>query len=91
MNIEDLLGGFLLGLSAAGMIIEKWEEDVLYISVPKATNIRDLPVGKQLADRIQTNLQDLGINIKIKYMLRDELWTQEKSKQILSAQIYPWP
>ena len=89
MNNRLLAEGMLLGMSSFGMIIDKWEENIMYISVPKDSTDYgpggETPLaGKKLADRIQTKLRDLGCkDLKIKYRLRDEVWTKEKREQIL--------
>ena len=88
MNNDLLAQGILLGMSSFGILIDKWEGNTLYISVPKdTTDDRDeleKLAGKKLADRVQTKLRDLGCkNLKIKFRLRDEIWTEEKRKSIL--------
>lgn len=81
--------GILLGLSSFGMVIDKWEDDIIYISVPKESTdygpTGEVLAGKKLADRIQTKLRNLGaVNLKIKYRIRDEIWTKEKRNNIIS-------
>ena len=88
MNNDLLAQGILLGMSSFGIVLEKWEGNTLYISVPKdTTDYRDESeklAGKKLADRVQTKLRDLGCrDIRIKFRLRDEIWTEEKRKSIL--------
>lgn len=88
MSNDLLAQGILLGMSSFGIVIEKWEGNTLYISVPKdTTDYRDESeklAGKKLADRVQTKLRDLGcMDIRIKFRLRDEIWTEEKRKSIL--------
>lgn len=88
MSNDLLAQGILLGMSSFGIVIEKWEGNTLYISVPKdTTDYRDESeklAGKKLADRVQTKLRDLGCrDIRIKFRLRDEIWTEEKRKSIL--------
>ena len=89
MDNRLLAEGMLLGMSSLGMEIVKWEGNIMYISVPKdTTDYRDESerlAGKKLADRIQTKLRDLGcIELRIKYQIRDEIWTREKRERILS-------
>ncbi len=89
MDNRLLAEGMLLGMSSLGMEIVKWEGNIMYISVPKdTTDYRDESerlAGKKLADRIQTKLRDLGCTeLKIKYQIRDEIWTKEKRERILS-------
>ena len=88
MSNDLLAQGILLGMSSFGIVIEKWEGNTLYISVPKdTTDYRDESeklAGKKLADRVQTKLRDLGCSdLRIKFRLRDEIWTEEKRKSIL--------
>lgn len=88
MSNDLLAQGILLGMSSFGIVLEKWEGNTLYISVPKdTTDYRDESeklAGKKLADRVQTKLRDLGCrDIRIKFKLRDEIWTEEKRKSIL--------
>lgn len=88
MNNDLLAQGILLGMSSFGIVLEKWEGNTLYISVPKdTTDYREESeklAGKKLADRVQTKLRDLGCrDIRIKFRLRDEIWTEEKRKSIL--------
>jgi hypothetical protein len=88
MSNDLLAQGILLGMSSFGIVIEKWEGNTLYISVPKdTTDYRDESeklAGKKLADRVQTKLRDLGCrDLRIKFRLRDEIWTEEKRKSIL--------
>ena len=88
MDNRLLAEGMLLGMSSFGMEIVKWEGNVMYISVPKdTTDYRDESerlAGKKLADRIQTKLRDLGCTeLKIKYQIRDEIWTREKRERIM--------
>lgn len=88
MNNDLLAQGILLGMSSFGIVLEKWEGNTLYISVPKdTTDYRDESeklAGKKLADRVQTKLRDLGCrDLRIKFRLRDEIWTEEKRKSIL--------
>lgn len=87
-----LAQGILLGLSSFGMVIDKWEGNIMYIAVPKDTTDFDSNkeplAGKKLADRIQTRLRDLGCkNLKIKYRIRDEIWTKEKSDCIINKDL----
>ena len=91
MNNRLLAEGMLLGMSSFGMQIDKWEDNTMYISVPKESTDYgpdgEVPLaGKKLADRIQTKLRDLGCKeLKVKYRLRDEIWTKEKRDKILSS------
>ena len=90
MNNRLLAEGMLLGMSSFGMVIDKWEDNVMYISVPRDStdygpNGETSLAGKKLADRILTKLRDLGCgDIKIKYRIREEIWTKEKRENILS-------
>lgn len=89
MDNRLLAEGMLLGMSSLGMVIDKWEENLLYISVPKDSTdygpTGEILAGKKLADRLQTKLRDLGAkDLKIKYRIRDEIWTKEKRDRILS-------
>ena len=89
MNSRLLAEGMLLGISSFGMVIEKWEDDIMYISVPRESTdywpTGEVLAGKKLADRILTKLVDLGCkDIKIKYRIRDEIWTKEKRDRIIS-------
>ena len=89
MDNRLLAEGMLLGMSSFGMVIDKWEDNTMYISVPKDTTdisqLGEALAGKKLADRIQTKLRDLGCkDLKIKYRIRDEIWTKEKRERILS-------
>ena len=83
-----LAEGMLLGMSSFGMEIIKWDDDTMYISVPRFSTDYgpggEALAGKKLADRIYTKLRDLGCNLKIKYQIRDETWTKEKRERILS-------
>lgn len=88
MDNRLLAEGMLLGMSSFGMIIDKWEDNIMYISVPKESidygPTGEALAGKKLADRILTKLRDLGIkDMQIKYRIRDEIWTKEKRDQIL--------
>ena len=88
MNNRLLAEGMLLGMSSFGMVIDKWEENIMYISVPKDSTdygpAGEALAGKKLADRIQTKLRDLGCkDLRIKYKIRDEIWTKEKRESIL--------
>lgn len=89
MDNRLLAEGMLLGMSSFGMVIDKWEDNIMYISVPKESTdygpTGEVLAGKKLADRIQTKLRDLGAeDLKIKYRIRDEVWTKEKRNQILN-------
>lgn len=89
MNNRLLAEGMLLGMSSFGMVIEKWEDDIMYISVPRDStdygSTGEILAGKKLADRILTKLVNLGCkDIKIKYRIRDEIWTKEKRDRIIS-------
>ena len=89
MNNKILAEGILLALSSFGMIIEKWEGNIMYVSVPKYSTDyghgQEVLAGKKLADRIQTKLRDMGCkDVQIKYRLRDEIWSEEKRKRILN-------
>ena len=88
MNNRLLAEGMLLGMSSFGMVIDKWEDNIMYISVPKESTdygpTGEILAGKKLADRIQTKLRDLGCKeLRIKYKIRDEVWTKEKRESIL--------
>ena len=88
MNNRLLAEGMLLGMSSFGMVIDKWEDNIMYISVPKDSTdygpTGEILAGKKLADRIQTKLRDLGCKeLRIKYKIRDEVWTKEKRESIL--------
>ena len=88
MDNRLLAEGMLLGMSSFGMEIIKWDNDTMYISVPRFSTDYgpdgETLAGKKLADRIYTKLNDLGCNLKIKYQIRDETWTKEKRERILS-------
>ena len=89
MDNRLLAEGMLLGMSSFGMVIEKWEDDIMYISVPRDSTdygpAGEILAGKKLADRIFTKLRDLGCStIQIKYKIRDEVWTKEKRERIIS-------
>lgn len=90
MDNRLLAEGMLLGMSSFGMVIDKWEDNIMYISVPKESTdygpTGEALAGKKLADRIQTKLRDLGAkDLKIKYRIRDEIWTKEKRDNIISC------
>jgi len=79
----------LLGISSLGVVIDKWEENIIYISVPKDTTDYNAEseklAGKKLADRLQTKFRDLGCcGLQVKYRIRDEIWTKEKRDRIIS-------
>ena len=88
MDNRLLAQGMLLGMESLGVVIDKWEEDVMYISVPKdTTDYREESeklAGKKLADRLQTKLGAIAKGLKIKYRIRDEIWTKEKRESILA-------
>ena len=89
MDNRLLAEGMLLGMSSFGMIIDKWESDIMYISVPRDSTdygpTGEVLAGKKLADRLQTKLRDLGCkNLRIKYRIRDEVWTKEKRDKVIS-------
>ena len=89
MDNRLLAEGMLLGMSSFGMVIDKWEGNIMYISVPKDTTdisqLGEALAGKKLADRIQTKMRDLGCkDLQIKYRIRDEIWTKEKRDRIIS-------
>ena len=89
MDNRLLAEGMLLGLSSFGMIIDKWEGNIMYISVPSdTTDCKDgfeKLAGKKLANRIQTKLRDIGCkDLQVKYRIRNEIWTKEKRDRILS-------
>ena len=89
MNNRLLAEGFLLGMKSLGITIDKWEDDTVYISVPKDTTDyqeeTEKLAGKKLADRLQTKFRDMGCkNLKIKYRIRDEVWTKEKREKIIN-------
>jgi hypothetical protein len=85
---EAFLEGIFLGISSLGVVFDKWEEDVIYISVPKTSTDfgpdgQQPLAGKALADRLQTRFRDMGAyNLKVKYRIRDEVWTKEKREKI---------
>jgi hypothetical protein len=88
MDNRLLAEGMLLGMSSFGVEIIKWTDDTMYISVPKdTTDISELGealTGKKLADRLQTKFRDLGCkDLKIKYQIRDEVWTKAKAERIM--------
>lgn len=89
MDNRLLAEGMLLGMSSFGVIINKWDENTIYISVPKDTTylseLGEALAGKKLADRLQTRFRDLGCgDLKIKYQIRDEIWSKEKTDRILN-------
>jgi hypothetical protein len=86
MDNRLLAKGMLLGMSSLGIEIDKWEDqNLIYISVPKDTAEREGLAGKKLADRLQTKIREMGCeNFKVKYRLRDEVWSKEKADKILS-------
>lgn len=91
MNSGFLIEGILLGMSSFGMVIDKWENDILYISVPKdTTDCRpngEALAGKKLAAKIQADFTNIcDKDIKVKYKIRDETWTKEKADKILYRQ-----
>ena len=89
MDNRLLAEGMLLGMSSFGTVIDKWEDNIMYISVPKESTdygpTGEALAGKKLADRIQTKIRDLGCkNLKIRYRIRDEIWTKENRDNIIS-------
>jgi hypothetical protein len=91
MDNRLLAQGMLLGLESFGLEIDKWEDNIMYISVPKdTTDFRpddngEALAGKKLADRVQTKFRDMGCkDLKIKYRVRDEVWSKEKTNRVLS-------
>ena len=89
MDNRLLAEGMLLGMSSFGIVIDKWEEKIIYISVPKESidygTTGEVLAGKKLADRLQTKFRDLGCqDFQVKYRIRDEIWTKEKRDKILS-------
>lgn len=86
MDNRLLAKGMLLGMSSFGIEIDKWEDqNLIYISVPKDTTEREGLAGKKLADRLQTKFKEMGCeNFKVKYRLRDEVWSKEKADKMLS-------
>jgi hypothetical protein len=91
MDNRLLAQGMLLGLESFGLEIDKWEDNIMYISVPKDTtdfgpdNNGEAIAGKKLADRVQTKFRDMGCkDLKIKYRIRDEVWSKEKTNRVLS-------
>ena len=89
MNNRLLAEGMLLGMSSFGMVIEKWEGNTMYISVPRDSTdygpTGEALAGKKLADRIFTKLKNLGCReLQLKYKIRDEIWTKEKRERIIS-------
>jgi hypothetical protein len=48
MNNRLLAEGMLLGMGSFGMVIEKWEDDIMYISVPRESTDYG-PTGEVLA------------------------------------------
>ena len=70
------------GLGIELLNIEDGPEPIIYISVPTATTDTG-PDGlclarKALADRIYTKLNEMGLLCKIKFKVRDEVWTNDK-------------
>jgi hypothetical protein len=81
--------GILLGISSLGIIFDKWEENVIYISVPRYSTDygpdgQPPLAGKALADRFQTRLKDMGAsNLQVKYRIREETWTKRDRERIM--------
>lgn len=90
MNNELMAKGMLLGMSSLGIVVDRLEENVLYISVPKdTTDSRHALAGKALAKRLQTKMRELGYkDLVVKYKIRNEVWTKEKSDFILKRKVF---
>lgn len=93
MNNVALAKGMLLAMKSLGVIVDKWNDTSegtdLYISVPKASTDKGQLAGKQLADRLMTRFRDMGASdIKVKFRIRDEVWTKEKSEAIMNTAIH---
>ena len=86
MNNELLAKGMVLGMRSLGIEIDDWQDTydstTVWISVPRETiDPKHNLAGKALADRLMTKFRDMGCkNFKVKYRIRDEVWTEEKSK-----------
>lgn len=85
MNNELLAKGMVLGIRSMGVEIDNWEDSydstTVWISVPReAECARGINLaGKALADRLMTKMREMGAkNFKVKYRIRDEVWTREK-------------
>ena len=92
MNNVSLAKGMLLAMQSLGVTVDRWEDTSegtnLYISVPKASTDKGQLAGKQLADRLMTRFRDMGASdIKVKFRIRDEVWTKEKSESIMNTAI----
>ena len=93
MNNVSLAKGMLLAMKSLGVIVDKWDDTSegtdLYISVPKTSTDKGQLAGKQLADRLMTKFRDMGASdIKVKFRIRDEVWTKEKSEAIMNTSIH---
>lgn len=87
MNNELLAKGMALGLRSMGIEIDDWEDDydstTVWISVPREAECDNgiNLAGKALADRWMTKMREMGVkNFKVKYRIRDEVWTEEKKR-----------
>lgn len=87
MNNELLAKGMALGLRSMGIEIDDWEDDydstTVWISVPREAECANgiNLAGKALADRWMTKMREMGVkNFKVKYRIRDEVWTEEKKR-----------
>jgi hypothetical protein len=85
MNTKLLAQGLLLGMKSLGIMVDKLDENVLYISVPSATTDARHPLaGRQLAAQLKSKFAEMcNTDIIVKYKVRDEVWTKEKADLVL--------
>lgn len=93
MNFHAMTTAVYVGLRSLGVVLEDTEfvdgKFTVYITVPSDTyNVLDTGeklAGANLARRVQDTLDNMQVPAVVKYKIRDEVWTEEKSKMCLES------
>ena len=93
MKFNAMTMGIYIGLRSMGVVLEDTEfadgKFTVYITVPSDTyNVSatgEKMSGAYLAKRVQDTLNNAKVPAIVKYKIRDEVWTEEKSKLCIEA------
>jgi hypothetical protein len=93
MKFNAMTMGIYIGLRSMGVVLEDTKfvdgKFTVYITVPSDTYhvsaTGEKMAGAYLAKRVQETLDNMKVPAVVKYKMRDEVWTKEKSEMALEA------
>ena len=85
----DLILGFIKGSLMMGVLFEKYDDGVIYVSVPSnfsgATNYDEIESNVNRLKDIWKQVIDLSDTFRLAFRVRDEKWSNEKGDEIMKS------